>query len=107
MFEPGERRRSFSVAVAGNHLQQPERTLTASLTAAHGAGLEPGASSAGAILTNDDWIGGPGDDALNGSLVPDWINGRGGRDQLIGGAGADVFAFRHGHSPLSAPPSQY
>lgn len=103
VFQPGELRRSFSVAVAGNHLQQPDRTLTVTLQTAHGASVEPGASSARAILTNDDWIGGPGDDALHGSSAPDWLNGRGGRDQLTGGAGADVFAFRHGHSPLSAP----
>ncbi len=58
---------------------------------------------AGASIRNDDQIGNQNPNTLSGGSLPDWVDGRAGKDTLTGGAAGDVFGFSFGHSTIPAP----
>jgi hypothetical protein len=81
-----------------------ERNETVSLSLAAGTGYSIGTPSAvtGTIL-NDDVIGTVANDTRKGTSLPEFIDGRQGRDTLTGGGARDVFGFSFGHSTIPAP----
>jgi ELWxxDGT repeat protein len=48
-------------------------------------------------------IGRSGPETIRGTALPEFLDGRGGLDTLIGGKGPDTFGFRFGESSISAP----
>jgi hypothetical protein len=85
-----------------------ESNETVSLTLAAGTDYTIGTASAvTGIILNDDLIGTAANNILRGSALPEFIDGRQGRDSLTGGGAGggarDVFGFSFGHSTILAP----
>lgn len=100
-FASGETSRTITVNVRGDLVQEGDETFLVSLSAPTGASLFT-ASASGTIL-NDDLIGNSNRNTLVGTARAEFLDGRANVDILTGGRAADVFGFRFGESPLSAP----
>lgn len=99
-FFPGERTKTFTVAIASDQNVEPDESFSVALTSAT-AGVTIGASrSVTTTITNDDRgsTGGGasgsvptiGNDNLTGTAGPDSINGLAGNDTISGGQGNDT-----------------
>jgi phosphodiesterase/alkaline phosphatase D-like protein len=100
-FLPGVTTQTLSVMVAGDRLQESDESFTVAISGARGATIS--VASASSTIRNDDRIGGGGRNRFIGTDLPEFFDGRGGRDKLTGGAGADTFGFRFRDSDIRKP----
>ena len=100
-FAAGQTIRTITVNVRGDLVQEGDETIRVALSAPTGAKLST-ASATGTIL-NEDLIGDAKANTLVGTARGEFLDGRANVDTLTGGRAADVFGFRFGESPLSAP----
>jgi hypothetical protein len=103
-FEPGELSKTIDVEVAGDAEQELNEQFTVTLSNPSGGLLNPEASTASGVITNDDLLGSAAADTLVGTTQAEFLDGLGGPpDTLTGGGGPDVFGFRFSHSSFSQP----
>jgi hypothetical protein len=100
-FAAGVTSRPITIQVKGDTTQERNETFALTLTAPTGATL--GTATAIGTINNDDLIGTAANNTLMGSALPEFIDGRQGRDTLTGGGARDVFGFSFGHSTILAP----
>ena len=101
-FAAGQTTQTITVSVAADILKEADEGFAITLTNPS-PGTSIAAAQAQGIIRNDDLIGTPRNDRLQGSSRPEFFDGRGGQDTLTGGPAADVFAFRFGESSITAP----
>ena len=102
-FAAGATSKTVTVNVVGDTTAETNESFRLTLSAPTGASLHPTDFRSTGTILNDDVIGTAANDTRKGTSLPEFIDGRQGRDTLTGGGARDVFGFSYGHSTIPAP----